>query len=37
MIFIWLLVWWADNAPAVIFSPAWNDWAVTLIISLVLL
>jgi hypothetical protein len=37
MILIWLLVWVLDNTPAVIFSPAWNVWAVTLVISLVLL
>lgn len=34
MILIWLIVWAIENTPAV---HPWNDWFITLIISIVLL
>jgi hypothetical protein len=34
VILLWLLLWWLHGFPAL---HAWNDWLISLIISLILL
>lgn len=36
MIFPWLIVWLIAGTPDLIFSPAWNAWAITFVIALIL-
>lgn len=38
MILLWLIVWAIESAPRVEwFGPVWNDWGITLLISIILL